>query len=357
MESVNPKMLEIVRNFRGLTQLQLCSLVKNLAQGSYSKMEKGLLPVPQNLLLEIAKVLEVPVSIFDYKKPIKDQAEYYYRKRLTMPRKRQVQLESTIDLLKIWIDGLLTSIEIPDFNLPSIEVTKKNTPEEIARKIRSLLRIPKGPIDKPILLLERNGIIVHQLTDVPEKFDALTTVTESGQRVIVLNANMPNDRKRLNLFHELGHIVMHLPFSPILDESRDLEKEANRFASEFLMPELEIRSHFNYLRFSNLGDLKLYWKVSKSALLYRAKAIGSIDSHKYTNLMIELSRSGERKVESIDVNIDSPQLLQKIYDVYLNELGYTTDELAKSISISIKDLNKFILNSNNVRRGLFRIEL
>lgn len=343
MSTYNFKMLTVAREARGLTQAQLVAKVPNLTQGNYSKMEKNLLTVTPETLNNIAKALDFAPEFFFYDKPLFHQGEYYYRKRSTMPRKQQIKLEAIFDLIRVWVEGLVSSVEIPDFSLPRIEVRGGNTPEEIAKKIRGLMRVPRGPIDKLVNLLEANGVIVLFLNDAPEKFDGTTVVTISGQHIIVVNNDMPNDRKRFTLSHEFGHILMHLAFAPIIDDNRDCESEANRFASEFLMPESDIRGHLVRFRFNMVGDLKLYWKVAKSAIIRRAFTLNYIDQNKYNYMMIELSRSGERKSEKIQVSLDEPQLLRLIAETHFNELEYSFEDLSKSVAINRDDFDHYIL--------------
>lgn len=344
--NINFRMLGIAREARGLTQAELVSKVPNLSQGNYSRMEKGTLPITNETLLKISSALNFPNSFFTYNSPIVDQAEYYYRKRATMPRKQQIKLEANFDLLRIWIEALLSDVDIPDFVIPTIAVEGNNTPEAIARKIRNFMSLPKGPIDKLIRTLERHGIIVYFFKDAPDKFDGTTIVTNNGQHVIVVNDKFPNDRKRFTLAHELGHVIMHLPYSPITDPDRDTENEANRFASEFLMPELDIRRDLIYFRFSLLGDLKSFWKTSKSAIIRRAYDLKFIDKTKYTNMMIELSRIGERKQEKGEVELDQPSLIKLVIQTYYDKLDYNRDELSNMLRISFEDFEQFLLGKD-----------
>lgn len=348
MKEVNFIMLTLAREARGLTQSELVTKIPNLSQGNYSRMEKGLLTIPEETLINISKELNFPKSFFSYKYPLNPQ-EYIYRKRVTMPRKQQIKLEANFDLIRIWIEALLKDVDIPDFNLPTIEVEGNNTPEEIARKMRYCMSLPKGPIDKLVYQLEKHGIIIYFLKDAPEKFDGTTIVTQTGQLIIVINDNLPSDRKRYTAIHEFGHIVMHP--SLIRDPYRDIENEANRFAAEFLMPELDIRRDLINFKFSMLSDLKSYWKVSKSALIKRAHDLKYIDSTKYNTMMIELSRIGERKHEKTTIELDQPRLLNLIIKTYLENLEYTREELLNILRISNEDFDRFLLGKdvNNSR--------
>jgi Zn-dependent peptidase ImmA (M78 family) len=73
--------------------------------------------------------------------------------------------------------------------------------------------------------------------DEDEKFDGVSFITEKGFAVIVINKNFPNDRKRFTLAHELVHLLLHNESNSPISTFRDKEKEANDFATEFLMRE------------------------------------------------------------------------------------------------------------------------
>jgi Zn-dependent peptidase ImmA (M78 family) len=64
------------------------------------------------------------------------------------------------------------------------------------------------------------------------KFDGITLVTDKGQPILFVNDSLPNDRKIFSIAHELGHLIMHIPISPLPD-GIDEEKETNEFSGEF----------------------------------------------------------------------------------------------------------------------------
>ena len=163
-------------------------------------------------------------------------------------------LESKISILSKSIDELMESIDIPELRIPAVEPSADNSPQEIAYKIRTYLGVPVGPIDNIVSLLEKNGVIVMYLDlDDMDKFDGLTMFTANQAPVIWINRNTPNDRKRFNLAHELGHLVMHLR-SDDLDKPEDQkEREANEFAGEFLMPESQCKEDLFNLKYKELG--------------------------------------------------------------------------------------------------------
>ncbi|XDL97143.1 helix-turn-helix domain-containing protein [Acinetobacter baumannii] len=59
----NPELLRIVRQFRGFGQTALAKMA-SLSQGTLSKIEAGLLEPNEEMVSNLAKVLNFPVSIF-----------------------------------------------------------------------------------------------------------------------------------------------------------------------------------------------------------------------------------------------------------------------------------------------------
>jgi Zn-dependent peptidase ImmA (M78 family)/DNA-binding XRE family transcriptional regulator len=333
-------MLRLARESRGLTQSELADRIPTLEQGNLSKMEKGILKITDETLTKIAAELDYPLAFFFKSEPMVPACSFYYRKRQAFPKKELSFLEARMDVIRLSVDELLTSVDIPNYSLPEIQSDSKITPEAIARHVRSLLNIPRGPIEKPIEILENSGIMVYFLEVEYEKFDGITLFTNSGCPIIFINEKMPNDRKRFTLGHELGHLIMHIPFKDIEDPYL-AEKEADRFSAEYNMPELDIRNDLLRLKFNDLDDLKAYWRMSKAAIIHRAKDLKLITDKTYKYMVIELSRRGERKSEVGRVSLDSPKLIKSIISVHKTDLGYSNDDMAKILSLSPGDFDRY----------------
>jgi len=346
MEAVNPKMLVITREARGLTQNQLVEKIPNLNQGNYSKMEKGFLPVPKETLINIAKVLDFQVSFY-YKKEVNTPiSSFYYRKRVSIGKKDLSVLEAKLDIIRMMVDELLDSVDIPEFKLPQYEVTDNLSPSAIAMKTREFLKLPRGPITNLVEILEAAGIIIYFFKIDSLKFDGITLITDNGQPIIFINEALSNDRKNFTIAHELSHLISHIPFAP-LPVGRNEETEANEFAGEFLMPYLDCRNDLMNLKYSQLGVLKSYWKVSKAAIAYRAKSINGITSDRYTYLNIELSKNGEKKKETGFIGISEPKLIPLIIDVHENQLGYSLSEMLHLLGINQDDYFEYFNKSKH----------
>jgi Zn-dependent peptidase ImmA (M78 family) len=142
--------------------------------------------------------------------------------------------------------------------------------------------------------------------------------------IVLINCNVPVDRKRWTLAHELGHLVLHTEY---LDE--DVEVQANQFAAEFLMPEDEIRPSLRNPTLGNFLSLKREWGVSIAALVERAFALQVIDKTKRTSFYKMMSARGMRTVEpgSESLAPETPQLASYIAKTLLSQ-GLSEKEIA-----------------------------
>lgn len=353
--TINYRNLLLARESRGITQKQMAEGIIGLHQGNLSKMEKGLLPVQEEILKQIAEYLDYPISFFYKESPKRGLNTFFYRKRVTISSKEITKLEAKFDLARIAIDELLSSVDIPEFTIPSIPVTEDLHPEEIANRIRIFLKLPKGPIDNLVNTLERKGVLIMMLNEVPENFFGVTMFTNKMQPIIFLNDNLSNDNKRFTIGHELGHLVMHLRFATYNEDERVLDKQADIFSSEFNMPWNDCKRDMINLRYHHLPSIKAYWKLSKAAICYKAKTMGVLGDSQYKYFMMQLSSSGQRKKEAEYVDLDCPVLLNKIIDVHLSDLGYSKQELSNLIGLSENDMDNWFLLKDNFVRPRLRI--
>ena len=184
--------------------------------------------------------------------------------------------------------------------------------------------------------------------DDMEKFDGLTMFTMNQAPVIWINRNIPNDRKRFSLAHELGHLVMHLRSDNLEKSEEQKELEANEFAGEFLMPKSQCKVDLFKLKYKDLGMKKYYWKVSKAAIIYRAKELKCISEETARYLYVTLGRYGERKNESVQVPIDEPQIVKKMYSLHVSELKYSVEEMMDITGLMTDDIKADLLNVSNL---------
>jgi Zn-dependent peptidase ImmA (M78 family)/DNA-binding XRE family transcriptional regulator len=349
LTNINPEMLLLARESRGIAQSEL-ALAIGISQGKLSKAEKGEQSLPTDIFNLLCKYLRYPVTFFYQTSPSSQVSHYYYRKKITIPQKVIVQMEAVIRIFRRNIDTLIEAVELPEFKLVHIPSPCEN-PESLGQMARYILGLPKGPIQNLVNTLENSGIIIVKTDLFHEKIDGLSTISEKGANIIFLNSRMPNDRQRFSLAHELGHLLMHFEIPKTED---NIEDEANRFASEFLMPKSEIINSLRFLNFSKLGELKRYWKVSMKALVQRAKFLGLIDQNQYRNFQINFSKRDMNKSEPIPLDEEKPFILNEIIKLHIEELGYSKEDLANILYLCEEDYKERFDFINRTRLKVLR---
>ncbi|MDD3594019.1 MAG: XRE family transcriptional regulator [Candidatus Gastranaerophilales bacterium] len=154
--------------------------------------------------------------------------------------------------------------------------------EQLAQKARARLEIGNEPVRDICGLLEsRAGIKIYAREFKSDAFFGLSILEDDGSKVIVVNTwdRIPIERRIFSVAHEFGHILMHLTSfdKPNLEEDTIEEKEANTFASYFLMPEKDFIDEWNkgvsFDFIDRVIKVKQIFKVSHKAVLYRLSEI------------------------------------------------------------------------------------
>ena len=329
---MNPQMLTLLRESRGYSGAQLAKLA-GIPQPTLSKMDNGLAAIDDARLQKLAEALDYPVEAFSWTDPIYGfgSAAFYHRKQQALPQTTLRKIQAQVNLTRMRLDRLLRSIEIDtQYVVPSLDVEEHGSPDEVARAVRALWRLPMGPIRDMAAALELAVVIVVRSNLESPKIAAISLDNVGTYpALIILNKGLPADRERFTLAHELGHLVMH----SVLVTTDEAEREADAFAAEFLMPAAEIRTALKGMTLARAAQLKVVWRVAISALIRRARDLGVIDDTRYRSLMVSMSQKGWRKSEPVEVPHDHPTVMSSLMNVHLAEHGYSFDELAKVVAL------------------------
>lgn len=351
----NYQMLELARSSRGITQKELANLI-NRTQAAVSQWEHNLREPNEEDISLLSEALNYPKSFF-YQQEIDvylPPVQGHYRKKAALKAVSRTQLESHFRLLGGWVNKLQDAIEVedgiasPDFSDDNLS---DSTPEDLARQLRAKWRVPNGPIRSLTTLLENHKIVVAKTWMFNENVDGYSFHTNSGMPVIYVNREMSIDRMRFSIAHELGHLVMHSDCLP--DEAR--EKEAHRFAAEFLMPSHDIHDQLINLRIDGLMSLKARWGSSMTALVRRSRDLGLLNEDRYKGMLIGLSPY--RKKEPVDLTkhgfVEQPQLLTLMVRYHLDEVGMTTTQIRDMLHLNDGDFGQLMLTLGLGSGGMF----
>lgn len=333
-DMVNVEMLQLARESRGLTQQRLSQLT-SISQGRISKFERGEAPIPNKDLAQIARALDYPNSFF-YQHGQHHGfgvSGIFHRRRQSINMLTLKRIQADFNIRTMEIQKLLDGAEIQsenEFHRLDIEDFDGDA-EHIANLVRAQWNLPIGPIKSVIGVIESAGGIVLKYDLGSRKLDAQSRWISGLPPLFFANKNIPTDRLRFTLAHEIGHVIMHrIP-------TRDIEDEANRFASSFLMPRREIMPDLAPFSLERAMRLKLKWKVSIASLIMRAFDLGVVTKSQKRRLFTLMGVAGYRTSEPVILPDEEPAIVRRIIDSYQKDQGYTTAELCRILSIHATD--------------------
>lgn len=333
----NPSRLKLARIRRGLTITSLAKQV-NLTPRMVSEYEREeCVYSPQNQTVEaFVNVLRYPESFFfGYDIETIDPSTVSFR---SMKKMRASQQHAAIGAgqLGVLLNNYFESkFDLPKNNLPDL---RNIEPEVAAETIRDFWGIGQKSISNMIHLLEINGIKVYSLSENAVEVDAFS-FWKDNTAYIFLNNQKSSERSRFDAAHELGHLLLHKHGSP---QGKDIESEADKFASALLMPKRSIIA--SKMRFPSLNQvimLKSNWKVSAMALIVRMRDIGLLSEWQYRSLIVDASKAGLRTKEIKSIEREKSLILEKIIENLLKD-GTTLLGLSKELNIPLDEISNLI---------------
>ncbi len=176
-------------------------------------------------------------------------------------------------------------------------------------------QLPTVPIPDVLQLAERHGVVCVRHEIGTDAVSAYSVPFPERPVVVMHRRGAKRDRDRFSCGHEIGHLAMHDPGTELAPT--DVEKQADRFASAFLMPADQISDELpSTLEWVRFLELKVRWQVSIGALLRRSKDLGVMTEETYLQGVRTMSARGWRTNEPGDLGTpESPRVLARSVEV------------------------------------------
>lgn len=345
-----PGRLTEARLALGLNQTELATKVA-VSRQAISSFEQGdKAPDPSTMRI-IADTLGQPISYFTSEEPASfgGFSTNFFRKTGADTKKRNAACAMHARWFAQTAYAFDDLANFPQVDLPSFEPERMATSrydndeiENIAEKVREHFGLGLGPISNVVRLLETKGVIICRLEMTGEKVEAFSFWNGKRPFVFLASDKGSGARARFDAAHELGHLVLHrwIGAEEIEEKGRlkEIETEADRFASAFLLPRKSFPNEVYSPRLMAFVDLKRRWKVSIQAMVYRCKDLGLFDEQQVTNLYKQISFKRWRSVEPLDgetgLPLEQPLLLGKVAELVINSGALARDELLARLRLA-----------------------
>lgn len=247
---------------------------------AYRNIESGKSKPNLSTLEKIAKVYDIDVANLLNETQLQISKIRFRALEKKNIRKR----EDIIYEISLWIEKyneLVKKLELNsnfEYRLANIENTTDD-PIIMARRAREALDLKNDETVMDIcnLIEFKAGIKIMAKQFNSDSFFGLSAEDIDGGKVIVVNTwdRISVERRIFSVAHELGHILMHFGNvqNDLITEDSKEEKEANTFASYFLMPDSDFISAWNKSANCDFVDrvirVKQIFRVSYQVVLYR----------------------------------------------------------------------------------------
>jgi Zn-dependent peptidase ImmA (M78 family)/DNA-binding XRE family transcriptional regulator len=312
--------LSIARMMRGRTRRSLADSV-GVTPRTISNFEMDRTNPSAEVLNSIAHELKFPLPFFqmgDIEIPSETAVSFRARSKMTR-RQRSIAISTVAIAAEIsnWMDD---TFSLPKTDVPNLEGLE---PENAAAVLRRIWGIGESPIADMIALIEFHGVRVFSVTEVSEDIDAFSTWNEkNGRPFVFLTTSKSGERRRMDAAHELGHLVMHRKIDLEGAKSKEIERQANSFASAFLMPSGEFRASTpRGLTLSQALQVKKRWRVSVSAVVFRAHELGLLTDWQYHRLFQDIGSHGMRKYEPEGLEPEVSQVDEQVIQLVSEGTG------------------------------------
>lgn len=299
-----------VRELCGLTQTELAKRIDK-DQSLIAQIEGGLKEASEQLIKLIAFKTGFPPSFFTQE----PAGEFPFgslalRAHASLTRREKLKAYRYTQLVFEFADRLAKTVTRVPVDLPKAVNTE---PAEAAKIVRSHLGLsPDKPIGHLLNVLEKVGVLIVLIPLRLPNLDAFSLWAGNDQKipVITVSASRPGDRVRFSVSHELWHLISVPSGKP-----HDIEKNADAFAAEFLMPRMGIEQQIiPPVTLTLIAELKARWGVSMQAIIRRAFDLNIITGRQYHYLMQQMGMRGWRIKEPVEIPLEKPTALARMAD-------------------------------------------
>jgi Zn-dependent peptidase ImmA (M78 family)/DNA-binding XRE family transcriptional regulator len=306
--------LQRLRLARGLSQDKLAQ-VAGISRIAYINIERCQSEPRVDTVRALAKALRVRVPELLVEVPTLKRVRFRSLKRLK--RREQVLIDVGQKLRDfVELEAQLKATQDKDFDAlraVASKVRHQGMPA-VATAMRSYFGLSENePVHDICGLLEHQGIKVLSVNIATDAFLGLSVSEEDGGPAVVVNTweRLPVEHWIFSAAHELAHLLLHLQAYKVDEEleDKDQERDADAFASHFLMPEAVFRREWEDTvglpLFDRVLKVKRVFRVSWRTVLFRLTEELS-DPNQRKRLWIHFSKAYQQRNSKVLLKMDEP---------------------------------------------------
>jgi Zn-dependent peptidase ImmA (M78 family) len=347
--------LQSVRELNGLSRKELADKL-NVSEQAIWQYENEYTVPKFEIANELKKIFNVKAQFFyseTFITNISKVESIAYRAEDRDARKKTKMETSFIDFISFFLNKFESRLNLPNTTITQLRDDSIKLYNKIDNSDNHLLQLELiaenareklGIVTNSELLyrLELSGIYILE-KNMGSSIDAYSTWTNQEKPFIILgNKKKSAVRRNFDLAHELAHLLLHYKMdmdSLTKDEHKKVEKEANDFASFFLLPKKKFLEDFSTIsKKSNPDsyiDLKMKYMVSINALEYRAYKLGllTFEENRYFYAKLNQKRYKQNEPLDEDIAIIRPGKIRSLLDLIFKNKLFSLNDILNDYSI------------------------
>ena len=293
-----------LRASKGMSQTALAERA-NLSRLGLAKIERGQTLPRAASLRRLAKALGV--STVELATRVRPLRTVRFRARRHVREREQLLAE-----VSNWLDdySFLEKLleDSPPFKLRGLRNRRQLGPQTIAEETRKKLKLDDRPIHDICGILGKCGIKVLRLPRATDAFFGLSVKENDGGPAIVINTweRISVERWIFSAAHELGHLLLHpgaYDYKEV-EEPQEEERQADQFASFFLMPhdafEREWQDSRGHSLYERVLKVKRIFHVSYKTVLLRLVQMEETSKNVFQTFQVQNRRRSGMTLKKAD---------------------------------------------------------
>ena len=280
-----------------------------------SKYEKGKARPSPVVLAKLADVLDVKAAYL-FHEPTVSVEFIAYRRCSALRKKEEERIRGIVERAledRVRLQELSGQIDGSMIPVRKWQVNDLDDAEYAADKLRKYWKLGMEPIANTCATLEEHALVVLTV-EANQKFDGISAIAYDDEKrvkaaTIVTRRGIAGERQRLNLTHELGHIVLKTR------KGVDEERAAFRFGSAFLAPcerlYNEVGKKRDLIQTEELFLLKKQFGLSIQALIHRLHDLSIITDSYYRQWWPKINSYGWKTKEPEELPYEEPHWFRR----------------------------------------------
>ncbi len=346
---------ERIREAREASGLQLEAFAERLGvtKQAVAQYESGLSAPSGAVMGKIIACTGQPPSFFvTYRERAASGISPFWRGLRRMEQHHRKRIARRLEWARDITAFLEKFIELPPVSLRATEFDPSSDDvdqiEHVADKVREHWSLGRGPLRDLSAIMELHGFILVRESVSCADMDAVSC-WQNGRPYVLFSADISSGpRSAFNLAHELGHIILHSSVEVTTHNIKKLEKQANRFASAFLLPRETFSREVLGTSLNHFIFLKEKWGVAISAMAYRCKDLNILSDNQFSYLMSQMNAFKIKAQEPLDdkFQMRQPSILGESIKMLIEQGVQTKAQIEDALALNLTDIESLSGLSN-----------